>query len=461
MADLTKPFKWYKSFTTFQSGLDNGSIVLDVNTHYYFEDINVHCIAGSLIGNIVIDLNSTDLLKNNSIFNAMLTYIGGVTGESMGFTSVTGLAFTVTDGTFTAPLQFDVANAYFTFRQPIVEGQAFVGAVESQLRLDFTADMNIIFGIGITRNVIFPYTEGDGTKFLADDGSYKEIASSGSNGGNVHYAFGTARGLTNTGTYQRIVPSGYTDGSLVLNEGDMVTFRRTQDETLTLPLSFYANNEDVKVYSPSFNAYINSENYPIFPKGVYTAVYTDMEYLAIISTPNDGIGYPKVNHGTSDITFELTPNVLHVWDEVSALTLTLGGERSGITNEYIFQFTSGSTATTLTLPDGIKWANDSAPIIKEKTIYQISILGGLASALSFSGITTITFYVALSGGWQPYLCEEGMTWSEFVNSEYNTNVAHVLSITDNKVGWASFFITGQTANDVIIKDTQYSTYYDD
>lgn len=99
--------------------------------------------------------------------------------------------------------------------------------------------------------------------------------------------------------------------------------------------------------------------------------------------------YSEVNHGTSDTTFTLTPNTFHIWDEVSALTLTLGSETSGVANEYLFQFTSGSTATALTLPDDIKWANDSAPTIAENKIYQVSILKGLASVLEFSNAAAL------------------------------------------------------------------------
>lgn len=99
--------------------------------------------------------------------------------------------------------------------------------------------------------------------------------------------------------------------------------------------------------------------------------------------------YAEVNHGTSDTTFTLTPNTFHVWDEVASLTLTLGSEQSGVANEYVFQFTSGATATSLTLPDDIKWANGTAPTIAENMIYQISILNGLAVVLEFSNAATL------------------------------------------------------------------------
>lgn len=103
-----------------------------------------------------------------------------------------------------------------------------------------------------------------------------------------------------------------------------------------------------------------------------------------ISSGASSSAYPEVNHGTGDTTFTLTPNTFHVWDEVTSLTLNFGNETSGVANEYLFQFTSGSTATSLTLPNSIKWVNGSAPTIAKNMIYQVSILKGLASVLEFS-----------------------------------------------------------------------------
>lgn len=98
--------------------------------------------------------------------------------------------------------------------------------------------------------------------------------------------------------------------------------------------------------------------------------------------------YSEVNHGTSDTTFTLTPNTFHVWNEVANLTLTLGSETVGVANEFLFQFTSGTTATTLSLPDDIKWAGD-APTIEDNKIYQVSILKGLGSVLEFDNAPTL------------------------------------------------------------------------
>ena len=124
--------------------------------------------------------------------------------------------------------------------------------------------------------------------------------------------------------------------------------------------------------------------------------------ITISGGSSSGSGaYSEVNHGTSDTTFALTPNTFHVWDEVSALTLTLGSETAGVANEYLFQFTSGATATSLTLPDDVKWANDAAPVIEKNMIYQVSILKGLASVLEFSnpqqGVFPATLIVGDNG----------------------------------------------------------------
>lgn len=143
----------------------------------------------------------------------------------------------------------------------------------------------------------------------------------------------------------------------------------------------------------------------------------DGEYKTISSGSSSSGAYPEVSHGTSDTTLTLTPNIFHVWDEVSALTLTLGSETSGVANEFLFQFTSGSTATTLSLPNDIKLANELA--IGPNMIYQVSILKGLASVLEFKNSPLeIEFYVNGSH----FNALSNMTWEEFINSDYNPDI---------------------------------------
>ena len=85
---------------------------------------------------------------------------------------------------------------------------------------------------------------------------------------------------------------------------------------------------------------------------------------------------PIVNHGTSDTSFALTPNVFHRWETVSSLSLTLASPSDPtILNEYMFEFISGSTATSLTLPSTVKWASELS--IEANKTYQVSIIDNL------------------------------------------------------------------------------------
>ena len=106
---------------------------------------------------------------------------------------------------------------------------------------------------------------------------------------------------------------------------------------------------------------------------------------SLFGSGNIPCAYPILNHDTSNTTIsELTPNVFHIWGTVTSLNITLGEKTTdGFINEYIFQFTSGTTATTLTLPTEIKWANGVAPNIIAGATYQISIVNELGTILSF------------------------------------------------------------------------------
>ena len=77
----------------------------------------------------------------------------------------------------------------------------------------------------------------------------------------------------------------------------------------------------------------------------------------------------------TETTASITPNILHVWGEIAELNLTLSEGEDGVVNEYMVQFTSGATATTLELPDNIQWM--ATPIIQANKTYQLSIVNNL------------------------------------------------------------------------------------
>ena len=155
----------------------------------------------------------------------------------------------------------------------------------------------------------------------------------------------------------------------------------------------------------------------------YNSKYTGQQVEELLDQVANGGGsssggsgaYAEVNHGIGDTTFALTPNTFHMWDEVASLDLSFADEQTGVANEYLFQFTSGATATTLTLPDGLKWANNNVPTIAENKIYQVSVLKGLASVLEFNNVKIITF----TFNNMTYQAEEGMSWADYIVSKYN------------------------------------------
>lgn len=80
-------------------------------------------------------------------------------------------------------------------------------------------------------------------------------------------------------------------------------------------------------------------------------------------------GTRYINHGANDTIIKINPNVFHLWDTVESLNITLD---TGLpSDEYSFQFTSGSVATNLQITDNIKWLNEL--LIESNKTYQVSI----------------------------------------------------------------------------------------
>lgn len=84
---------------------------------------------------------------------------------------------------------------------------------------------------------------------------------------------------------------------------------------------------------------------------------------------------PRQEMQNTDTTATLKPNILYVFPEMASLTVTLGTPTdSNVANEYHFFFTSGSTATTLTLNDVLS----DAYSIEANMKYEVSILENIA-----------------------------------------------------------------------------------
>lgn len=101
---------------------------------------------------------------------------------------------------------------------------------------------------------------------------------------------------------------------------------------------------------------------------------------------------PKViQHLSSENNVTIEPNVLHVWGEISALTIALETVEDATISEYMFEFISGSTPTSLSIsvPTGypaIKWVEDWTP--EANKIYQVSIVNNIGLVVSVDLPTT-------------------------------------------------------------------------
>ena len=171
-------------------------------------------------------------------------------------------------------------------------------------------------------------------------------------------------------------------------KGFILRTKNTDDNVLPLELlstngtdyyqyNFPANNGTVALMEEVLDI-IQDNEYTIALAS--TALDTRIKVLEK-KTPG---AYAMVYHDTSESVATITPNTFHMWDEMPSLTIIFDGETPGITNEYIFQFKSGETPTSLTLPSGLLWANDELPIIESNCTYQISILNELATIMKFS-----------------------------------------------------------------------------
>lgn len=93
-----------------------------------------------------------------------------------------------------------------------------------------------------------------------------------------------------------------------------------------------------------------------------------------ITISGGGGDIPKINMTATTAT--LDPNKFYVWGEVASLDISLAAETAGIENIYKFQFQSGTTVTTLTLPSSVSIDGEYPNAIK--TTYIVSIESNIA-----------------------------------------------------------------------------------
>lgn len=136
-------------------------------------------------------------------------------------------------------------------------------------------------------------------------------------------------------------------------------------------------------FSGNYNDLTNKPTIPVVPTNV-SAFTNDVGYLTEhqdISGKANKISVVQ----TSTSTIEINSNTFYKFGEVASLNITLASITDNtIYNEYMFEFVSGTTATTLTLPSSIKWLE--TPTIDANKIYQCSIVDNIGLLV---GVTNV------------------------------------------------------------------------
>lgn len=152
-----------------------------------------------------------------------------------------------------------------------------------------------------------------------------------------------------------------------------VTNYASAEITANVPNSYSASDEG-KVVSNGALVAQTSQN--ITANGTYDTTTKNQ------ITVNVEAVMEKITVSGTSVTQELTANKFYVFGEVTSLTVTLATPTNpNIMNEYHFRFTSGSTATVLTLPQSVTMPSDFA--VEASKTYEISIVDGFGTVTAW------------------------------------------------------------------------------
>ena len=294
----------------------------------------------------------------------------------------------------------------------------------------------------------FTFPLADGQKlmkkdYLADDGIHhkrKQVVFDGTEDWNLYddsnencisfYIYNIIQFKTNDilcSHFKKIVYGDFTQNGIALNFNNgvyylMITIEKKELQThdvnglktylLNLKLAgtpvvieYYLAEEEIEAYTSEQQAVHNEIKKTAHSYGEQTHIFStdeispifDVEAKAIVQNGKDGTngtngvdGQDGKNYSVEVVestttTLEIQANKFYKFGEVTELNLTLAEITDNTQlNEFMFEFTSGETATTLTLPDTIKWLE--TPTIETNKTYQCSIVNNVGVLLGVSNV---------------------------------------------------------------------------
>lgn len=312
-----------------------------------------------------------------------------------------------------------------------------VKAIKDNEEVDSAAFVKLRDSVGLDENLGFSTSAGDsnvteaieridgkiistgnGSKFLSNDGTYKEVSDTIINIDSIDGYTGTLLGITyseivdcikkNNNIKVKIENVNGINSNLIFTPISCTYIEESNTVMISIDVSLaYSNLYTTTVLLMISNdnscaiAFVNktvscgdlSNNGDIAINLLYRGVEGQKETSTNMLLKKTGDGtkflsddgqYKKIGTlieavGSSGaITQELSPNKYYKFGRCTSLTITLGAEVSGILNEYMFEFISGVTATVLNLPETVKWNNGNTPTIEANKKYIVSIVSNIA-----------------------------------------------------------------------------------
>lgn len=159
---------------------------------------------------------------------------------------------------------------------------------------------------------------------------------------------------------------GESAGNAVLYTGQTLTEAQKAQARANIGAGT-VNDADLTELSDAFAADL-AEKQDVLTAGDNITISADG---TISAAGGSGGTTPKVEKTSSDTASELASNTFYVFPEMASLEIALvTPSNTDIVSEYKFRFTSGASATTLTLPSGV--IGDIT--IEANKVYEISII---------------------------------------------------------------------------------------
>lgn len=230
---------------------------------------------------------------------------------------------------------------------------------------------------------------GEDASGFANEGNWIDVG--GAAGGTQYLdlsMFSSGSGTLSEEDYQKVVKA-YEDkiniGALGADANIPITIINQSENNFMILFSIINSSvEQVDITTYSYDiknnkSYISSVNGIYFyGSGQGTKALTDNGQYAEFAKPTK-----MEDAGSGTVTKELQPNILYKFGECASLTITLAAGSAGLENEYKFEFVSGTTPATLSLPDSIKWKDGKEPTMEASKTYQVSIVNNLAVYAAF------------------------------------------------------------------------------